>query len=52
MSAEYSIFFIFPSDWLDDCVGMVPLLPMVISEGNGHVGGFYSAEAILKQVAG
>jgi hypothetical protein len=48
MRAEYSISL--PA-WVDDCVGVVPLRPMVISEGNGHVGGVHFAEVILRQVA-
>jgi hypothetical protein len=48
---EGRVFHFFPGDWVDNCVGLVPLLPMVISEGNGHVGGFHSAEVILRQAA-
>jgi hypothetical protein len=35
---ESRIFHFFSGDWVDDCVGLVLLLPIVFSEGNGHVG--------------
>jgi hypothetical protein len=44
---EIRVFHFFSGDWVDDCVGMVPLLPMVISEGNRHVGRVHSAKVIL-----
>jgi hypothetical protein len=42
----------FPSDVVDDGVCLVLPRPMVVSEGDGHVGGVHSAEVVLGQVAG
>jgi hypothetical protein len=33
-------------------VCLVLLIPMVVSEGDGHVGGVHSAEVVLGQVTG
>jgi hypothetical protein len=52
MFNESRLFHFFFGDWVDDCVGLVPLRPIVIYEGDGHVGGFHSAEVVLRQVAG
>jgi hypothetical protein len=49
---ERRVFHLFAGDWVDDCVGVVPLRPMVTSKGNGHMSGFHSAEVILRQVSG
>jgi hypothetical protein len=49
---ESQILHFFSSDWVDDCVGVMPLRTMVISEGNSHVGGVHSTEVVLRQVAG
>jgi hypothetical protein len=48
---ESWVFHFFASDWVDDCVGLVPLWPIVISEGNYHMGWFHSAYIILRQAA-
>jgi hypothetical protein len=42
----------FPGDVVDDGVCQMLLRPMVISEGDGHVGSIHSSEVVLGQVAG
>jgi hypothetical protein len=37
---------------VDDGVCLMLLVPMVVSEGDGHVGGFHSTEVVLGQVVG
>jgi hypothetical protein len=49
---ERRVFHFFSGDWVDDGVGLVPLRPMVIPEGDGHVGGVHSTKVVLRQVAG
>jgi hypothetical protein len=39
-------------DGVNDCIGLVLLGPMVISQGDGHVGSFHAAKFVLGQVAG
>jgi hypothetical protein len=36
---------------VNDCIGLVLLGPMVIPEGDGHVGSVHAAEVVLRQVA-
>jgi hypothetical protein len=45
----YSIFFV---DGVNDGIGLVLLGPMVITEGDDHVGSVHAAEVVLGQVAG
>jgi hypothetical protein len=46
------VFHFFSSDWVKDCIGVVLLVPMVISQGDVHVGSFHVAEVVLGQVPG
>jgi hypothetical protein len=46
------VFHFFSSDWVNDCIGVVLLGPMVISQGDGHVGSFHIAEVVLGQGPG
>jgi hypothetical protein len=39
-------------DGVNNCVGLVLLGPMVIPEGDGHVGGIHVIKGVLGQVAG
>jgi hypothetical protein len=46
------VFHFFSVDGVDDGVCLVLLRPMVVYEGDEHVGGVHSAEVVLGQVAG
>jgi hypothetical protein len=46
------VFHFFPSDWVNACIGLVFLGPMVISQGDGHVGSVHAAKVVLGQVPG
>jgi hypothetical protein len=46
------VFHFFSGDGVDDGVCQMLLGPMVISEGDGHVGSVHSVEVVLGQVAG
>jgi hypothetical protein len=49
---EGRVFDFFSSDWMDDCIGLVLLEPMSISQVDGHVGSVHTAKVILGQVSG
>jgi hypothetical protein len=49
---ECQVFHFFSGDWVDDGVCLVLPRPMVVSEGDGHVGCVHSAEVVPIQVAG
>jgi hypothetical protein len=49
---EGHVFHFFSGDGVNDCIGLVLLGPMVISQGDGHVGSVHAAKVILGQVAG
>jgi hypothetical protein len=49
---ECHIFHFFSGDRVDDGVCLVMPRPMVVSEGDGHVGGVHSVEVVLGQVVG
>jgi hypothetical protein len=42
----------FSSDGVNDCIGLVLLGPMVISQGDGHVGSVHAEKVVLGQVPG
>jgi hypothetical protein len=46
------VFHFLSGDGVNDCIGLMRLGPMVVSKGDGHVGGFHSTEVVLRQVAG
>jgi hypothetical protein len=46
------VFHFFSGDGVNDGVCLVLLGPMVIPEGDGHVGSVHAAEVVLGQVAG
>jgi hypothetical protein len=46
------IFHFFSSDLVNDCIGLVLLVPMVISQGNGHVGSVHAVKVVLGQISG
>jgi hypothetical protein len=46
------VFHFFSSDWVNNCVGLVLMEPMSISQGDGHVDSFHAAEVVLGQVLG
>jgi hypothetical protein len=46
------VFHFFSSDWVNDCIGVVLLVLMVISQGRSHVGSFHVAKVVLGQVPG
>jgi hypothetical protein len=46
------LFHFFSCDGVNDCIGLVLMVPMVISQGDGHVGSFHAAKVVLGQVAG
>jgi hypothetical protein len=46
------VFHFFSGDGVNDCIGLVLLGPMVISQGDGHVGSVHAAKVFLGQVAG
>jgi hypothetical protein len=48
---ECHVFHFFPHDGVDDGVGLVLLIPMVGSQGDGNVLSVYAAEVVLGQVA-
>jgi hypothetical protein len=45
------VFYFLSSDGVNNCVGLVMLGPMVIPEGDGHVGGVHVIKSVLGQVA-
>jgi hypothetical protein len=46
------VFHFLSGDGVNDCISLIRLGPMVVSKGYGHVGGVYSTEVFLRQVAG
>jgi hypothetical protein len=46
------VFHFFSGDWVNDCIGVVLLGSMVISQGDGHVDSFHVAKVVLGQVPG
>jgi hypothetical protein len=46
------VFHLFSHDGVDDGVCQMLLRPMIISEGDGHMGCVHAAEVNLRQVAG
>jgi hypothetical protein len=46
------VFHLLSSDWVNKCIGVVFLGPMVISQGDGHVGSFHVAKVVLGKVPG
>jgi hypothetical protein len=42
----------FASDWVKDCIGLVLLGPMAISQCYIHVGSIHAAKVVLGQVSG
>jgi hypothetical protein len=46
------VFRFFSGDGVNDCIGLVLLVPMVISQGDGHVGSVYASKVVLGKVAG
>jgi hypothetical protein len=44
------VFHFFSGDGVNDCIGLVLLGPMVISQGDGHVGSVHAAKVVLGQV--
>jgi hypothetical protein len=46
------LFHFFTGDGVNNCIGLVLLVPMVISQGDGHVDSVHAAKVVLGQVAG
>jgi hypothetical protein len=46
------VFHFFSSDGVNDCAGLMYLVPMVFSQGDGHVSSVHAAKVVLRQVAG
>jgi hypothetical protein len=44
---EGHVFHFFSSDWLNNCIVLVFLGRMVISQGDGHVGSVHAAKVVL-----
>jgi hypothetical protein len=44
---ECHVFYLFSGDGVDDGVGLVLLIPMVASQGDGHVRSVHAAEVVL-----
>jgi hypothetical protein len=51
-SFKVHVFDFFSSDQVNDCIGLLLLGPMVISQVDGHVGSFYAEKVVLGQVPG
>jgi hypothetical protein len=49
---EGCVFHFFSSDWVNDCIGVMLLGPMVISQGDSHDDGFYVPKVVLRQISG
>jgi hypothetical protein len=45
------VFHLFSSDWVNECIGVVLLVPMMIYQGDCHVGSFHAAKVVLGQVS-
>jgi hypothetical protein len=41
-----------PGDGVNDCIGLVLMVPMVVYQGDGHVGSVHAAKVVLGQVSG
>jgi hypothetical protein len=46
------VFHFFSGEGVNDCIGLVLLGPMLISQGDGHVGSVHAAKVVLGQVSG
>jgi hypothetical protein len=46
------VFHLFSSDRVNDCIGLLLLVPMAISQGDGHVGSVHAAKVVVGQVPG
>jgi hypothetical protein len=46
------LFHFFSGDGVNDCIGLVLLGSMVISQGDGHVGSVHAVKVVLGQVVG
>jgi hypothetical protein len=46
------VFHFFSGDGVNDCIGLMYLGPMVISQGDGHLGSVHAEKVALGQVAG
>jgi hypothetical protein len=44
------VFHFFPSDWVNDRIGLVLLVPIASSQGDDHVGCVYAKKVVLGQV--
>jgi hypothetical protein len=49
---EGRVFHLFSSDWVHDFIGSMLPVPMVISQGDGHVGSFHVPKVVLRQIYG
>jgi hypothetical protein len=49
---EGRLFHFFSSDWVKDCIGVMLLKTMVISQGDSHVGRFHVPKVVLWQISG
>jgi hypothetical protein len=49
---EGRVFHLFSSDWVNDCIGVMLLGPMVISQGDIHVGSSHVPKFVLRQIYG
>jgi hypothetical protein len=46
------VFHFLSGDGVKECIGLMCPGPMVISKGDGHVGGVHSTEVVFRQVTG
>jgi hypothetical protein len=49
---EGHVFHFFSGDWVNECICLVLLGPMSISQGDAHVGSVHIAKVVLGQVSG
>jgi hypothetical protein len=49
---EGRVFHFFSSDWLNNCIGIMLMGPMVIPQGNFHVSIFHVPKIVLRQISG
>jgi hypothetical protein len=49
---EGHIFHLFSGDWLNDCIGLLLLRPVSVSQGDGHVGSVHAVKVVFGKVSG